>query len=48
MQLSFAQNLFAVAYDELKQDSKNAQRRIRKSHSFYFPGSTAIKNANWD
>jgi hypothetical protein len=39
-------HLLAIAYDELKQDPKNVQRRIREFLGFDFPGSTAIKNAN--
>jgi hypothetical protein len=39
-------HLLAIAYDELKQDPKNVQRRARKFLSFDFPGSIAIENTN--
>ena len=39
-------NLLAIAYDKLKQDPKNVQRRVREFLGFNFPGSIAIENSN--
>jgi hypothetical protein len=38
--------LLAIAYDELKQDPKNVERRVREFLSSDFPGSIAIENTN--
>jgi hypothetical protein len=39
-------HLFAIAYDELKHDPKNVQRRVREFLGFDFPGSIAIENTS--